>query len=122
PLREGDSGGGGPGGVGFSPSAPARFSPPLRQPPLGDGGEIPAALPVGIGSARHLGRQRGSASRLCHRHGAGGDGRQGSRAHSPPAHPDLRAAHPPLPHSRRPFPLPSPSPLPPPPRPFPLPG
>src|SRR5215813_5295810 len=72
--------------------------PPLWQSPFGTGGEIPAALPVGIGSTRHLGRQRGGASRLCHRHGAGGNGRQGSRAHSPPAHADLRTAHPVLRH------------------------
>src|SRR5262249_60078106 len=84
--------------------ADAALLPPLWQPPFGTGGEIPPPLPVGIGGARDLGRQRGGASRLCHRHGAGGDGRQRSRPHSPPAPAHLPAPPPPL--------LPPPPPLP----------
>ncbi len=80
-------------GVRGAALAHAALLPPLWQPALGTGGEIPAALPVGIGSARDLGGQRGGASRLCHRDGAGGNGRQGPRPHSPPADADLRAAH-----------------------------
>src|SRR5262249_17693448 len=113
-VKEVYLGGGGGRGLGGAPWPHAAFFPPLRQPALGTGGEIPPPLPVGIGSARDRGGQRGGASRLCDRDGAGGNGRQGSRPHSPPAGAELSGAPPPLPHPRRQLRALAPAPLPPP--------
>ena len=63
--------------------------------------QIPAALSAWNGRAGLLGRQRARASGLSHRHGAGRDRRQGSRARQTSAHADVRTADAVLFHPRR---------------------